>query len=198
MTPKQIERIKKKITDIKKALAAEKRMFGGYHDGRGLRYAPLQYFIQLDDYTGGLNYIRWFYRNFPGDVGNPSFLFECTVVLFKKGKLKDAEKKAFEIFCSSKYLLHKFFGKPLKPINQTEESAFEVQSVNEYFKYSNQQSELMDFAKWLEALVVSEKFIALSVKYISIQKQLEKENDPGKRSLLLNQEKQLINEFCLI
>ena len=50
MTPKQIERIKIKITAIKKEIAREKKQWGGYHDGRGLRYAPPQYYVQLGDF----------------------------------------------------------------------------------------------------------------------------------------------------
>lgn len=37
MTPKQTERIKKKIKDIKRTLAAEKSEFGCYDDSRCLR-----------------------------------------------------------------------------------------------------------------------------------------------------------------
>ncbi|HEX3933131.1 MAG TPA: hypothetical protein VHW43_00540 [Puia sp.] len=33
MTPKQIEKLTKKIADIKRILAAEKRKFGAYDDG---------------------------------------------------------------------------------------------------------------------------------------------------------------------
>jgi len=41
MTEKQAQRLKNKIAKIKKALAADKRYWGGYyHDGGGLRYAP--------------------------------------------------------------------------------------------------------------------------------------------------------------
>ena len=50
MTPKQIERIQKKIKNIRKALYEEKRMFGGYHDGRGLRYVPPSLYLKIQDY----------------------------------------------------------------------------------------------------------------------------------------------------
>jgi hypothetical protein len=46
MTPKQVERVKKKIINVKAALAADKKYWGGeYHDGRGLRYIPPQLYI---------------------------------------------------------------------------------------------------------------------------------------------------------
>ena len=51
MTPKQEERIRDKISKIKKALAADKRQWGGiYHDGPGLRYLPPELFLKLKDY----------------------------------------------------------------------------------------------------------------------------------------------------
>lgn len=54
MSPKQSQRLQKKITDIKRTLAAQKRKFGGYDDSPGLRYLPTRYYLQLGDYKGGL------------------------------------------------------------------------------------------------------------------------------------------------
>ena len=99
MTPKQNEKVKKKIADIKRTLAAEKKKFGCYDDSRGLRYLPIKYFIQLRDYTGGQTYLKWFDKTFPDDHGFPEFLFERTIILFKTGRIKEAEQKAFETFC---------------------------------------------------------------------------------------------------
>ncbi len=84
MTPKQQERIKNKIQKVKAALSADKKHWGGqYHDGQGLRY------------------FNWFNKNFSDDSGYPDFLFEWTIILFKTGRLKEAEKKAFETFRSN-------------------------------------------------------------------------------------------------
>ena len=71
MTPKQSQRLIKKIADLKRALAAEKRKFGGYDDSRGLRYLPTRYYLQLADYKAGLAYTRWFAKAFPDDIGLP-------------------------------------------------------------------------------------------------------------------------------
>jgi len=47
MTEKQQERIRNKIGKIKKALAADKKHWGGfYHDGKGLRYLIPELFIK--------------------------------------------------------------------------------------------------------------------------------------------------------
>lgn len=95
MTPKEIERIRLKIKKIRAALAAEKRKFGWYDDSRGMRYLPPQLFVKIQDYKGGLVYLRWFQKNFPDDIGFPDFLFEWTLILFKNGKTERCRRKSY-------------------------------------------------------------------------------------------------------
>lgn len=116
MTPKQAERLRQKITDIRRVLAAEKRKFGGYDDSRGLRYLPANYYVQLGDFKGGLTYLRWFHRNFPDDAGFPDFLFECTIILYQSGKTKEAEKKAIETYCADIHLFDEYLDRPSIPV----------------------------------------------------------------------------------
>jgi hypothetical protein len=187
MTPKQIESLKKKITHIKRALAAEKRKFGGYDDSRGLRYIPTEYYVRLGDFAGGLRYTRWFAKNFPGDCGDPHFLFEWTIILFQNGKIREAEKKAFQTFCSNTYLFDKFFGKPVQPIVKREGSNLESPSIAELLTYSMQQIELRDFTRWLEGYLSSEKFIIFSMQFIEINKRLKTERDTETRLNLIEQ-----------
>jgi hypothetical protein len=66
MTPKQTEKLRAKIADIKKVLAYEKRKFGGYDDSRGLRYLPTRYFVELADYAGGLALHEMVFKEFSG------------------------------------------------------------------------------------------------------------------------------------
>jgi hypothetical protein len=191
VTPKQIEKLKKKIDDIKRTLAAEKRKFGWYHDGRGLRYLPTKYFVQLCDYSGGLTYTKWFDKNFPDDSGFPDFLFEWTIILFKSGKTKEAEKKAFQSFCSNTYLFDKFFGRPIIPVDKWEGSNLEVPEFTEYFGYSSIQTELAHFSHWLYLFISTPDFINRSNKYIDIMKRLKHEHDGETRHYLVEQASQL-------
>lgn len=191
MTPKQIERLKKKIADIRSALAAEKRRFGAYDDSRGLRYLPSRYYIKLGDYKGGLTYLRWFDRNFPDDAGFPDFLFERAMILFQAGKPQEAEKKAFEAFCANTYLFDKFFGRSVTPIDKWEGSNWEGPSFADHFDYSSGQAELGDFGEWLGQFILTEDFKNRSNQYIDIYKRLKTEGDSGARSDLLLQARQL-------
>ncbi len=176
MTPKQEERIRKKIARIRKELAADKKQWGGFHhDGRGLRYLPPELFVKLKDYKGGLRYLRWFNRAFPDDIGSPIFLFEWTLILFKTGNLKEAEKKAFDTFFANNYLFDKFLGKELLLIEKRESSKQETAELANYLKYSKIDTEFEDFAEWLENFLTSEKFYKFANELIEIDKKLETE-----------------------
>lgn len=197
MTPKQEEGIRNKIKKIKAALTADKKRWGGFHhDGQGLRYAPPRLYIQLGDFSGGLRYLNWFNKNFPDDSGFPDFLFEWTVILFKTGAQKEAEKKAFRTFTRNTYLFDKFFGRPITKIDKWEGSNLElVEFATDYFDYSYDQENLSDFAEWLDKLTQTEKFIALTSKYIEIHKRLKNEHDYETRRYLGKQADILENEI---
>lgn len=189
MTPKQEERIRNKIKKIKTALAADKKQWGGYHhDGQGLRYLPPKLYIQLNDSQGGLRYFTWFNKNFQDDAGYPDFLFEWTIILFKRGRLKEAERKAFQTFCRNTYVFDKFYGREIKAIEKWEGSNLEVpEFAMKYFDYSHTQENILDFAEWLKKFTSSEKFIHLRNKFIEIKKQLKVEHDIKKRRNLIKQ-----------
>src|SRR5690625_2995189 len=197
MTPKQQERIKNKIKKIKTALAADKRNWGGqYHDGSGLRYLPPQFYIQLEDFSGGLRYFNWFNKNFPDDSGFPDFLFEWTIILFKTGRLKEAEKKAFDTFCSNTYLFDKFFGRKLTKIEKWEGSNLQTLDFAEnHFSYNSRQDNLADFSVWLDDFSTSEKFLYLSNRFLDIQIQFKTIKDKETRFYSIQQERQLRGEL---
>jgi len=184
VTEKQVERINTKIKRIRGALAAEKRRFGAYDDSRGLRYMPAALFIQIGDYRGAMTYMRWFQKNFEDDMGFPDFLFEWTLILFKNKKLKDAERKAFETFCSNTYFFDKFFGKPIVPVAKYESSNVDKPEFTQYLTYSSKNPDLSDFSNWLNHTVNEEKFKAASTKFVDVQKRLLVEDDLETRGYL--------------
>lgn len=197
MTPKQQERIKNKIKKIKAALAADKKFWGGqYHDGRGLRYLPPQYYLELNDFTGGLRYFNWFNKIFPDDSGHSQFLLEWTIVLFKTGRQKEAEKKAFQTFCCNTYVFDIFFGRPVIQRDKFESTTQGTNNPQDYrLSYSADHDVLKDFSDWLDKFLASEKFILLSNKFLEIEKRLTTENDFEIRHYLILQRAQLENEW---
>ena len=184
MTPKQEEKIRKKIASIKKALAEDKRHWGGqYHDGRGYRYMPPQYFLELQDYKGAASYFRWFQKNFPDDSAYPIFLFEWTLTLYKTNKIKEAETKALKTFMSDIYLFNTFLEKP---------TAEPGNAITETAHYSRNNVELIDFSEWLQQFMASEKFNRIAKEFSDIQRELENEPVGKKRTDLVNRQSELL------
>ncbi|MFC2113582.1 hypothetical protein ACFLTA_09970 [Bacteroidota bacterium] len=195
MTPKQIERIQAKIKQIRSALVAEKREFGAHNDSRGLRYLPPEYYIKIQDYKGGLNYTRWFQKHFPDDIGFPEFLFEWTIILYKLGKLEEAERMVIKTFRGNTYLLDKFFNRPVIKIEKWEGSNWENAEQAELLQYSCNEKSLEDFAEWLSKLEKSDRFLSFKASFINIQKALKDEDVGEKRTLLVEEAEQLIENY---
>lgn len=197
MTEKQAERIRNKIKKIKAALAADKKYWGGYyHDGSGLRYLPPQHYIKLEDYTGGLRYINWFNKNFPDDGCYPDFLFECSLILFKTGRLKEAEKKAVQTYCENTYMFDKLLSRPIIEIEKWDSSLMESKDyAMNHFTYSGKEEHLADFMLWLEKITTTDKFVTFSSKFISINQALKTEVEPKKRMALLDEERKITEAY---
>jgi hypothetical protein len=193
MTEKQIERIKNKISKIKKGLAADKKHWGGYyHDGGGLRYMPPELYIKIQDYTGSLRYFNWFDKNFPEDSGFPTFLFEWAITLFKTKRLKLAENKVKHTFYSNTYLLDKFLDKELLQFNKSEDSNWQYEQLIDDFIYSKNHEDMKEFAEWLNTYIKSEDFLAFANEFIEIKSKLKDEPVGEKRSYLVKKEYELL------
>ena len=195
MTPRQVEKIEKQIAAIRKVLADKKRKWGGYHDGRGLRYAPPQYYIKLNDFKGSMTYYRWFSKNFPDDMGALVFLFEWCMTLFKNAKLKEAEKKALQTFMANTYLIDKFLGNPFHSFDKLQSSEWQKEQVNQYLPYRADQGNLNDFAYWLSQFVLTAKYQETTQTFIAIEVQLLTEPRGSKRSELVEKESRLLDNY---
>lgn len=196
MTPKQVERIQNKIKKIKRELAKDKKHWGGfYHDGKGLRYMPPELYLKLKDYSGALRYFNWFEKNFPEDSGFPIFLFEWTITLFKKNKIKLAEKKALETFYSNTYLIDFFLENKLLNFDKSESSNWEYSSLVENLEYSQNTEELIDFSEWLKEFTKTKTFYGFASNLIEIETKLKNEPIGKKRSKLVSEKYQLLENL---
>ncbi|MBU8881536.1 hypothetical protein KSK37_00405 [Kaistella sp. DKR-2] len=162
MTPKQKERIQLKIAKIKKELAADKKRWGGYYDdSRGLRYLPPELYLKIQDYSGALRYFNWFHKNFPDDSGYPVFLFEWTITLFKKGKIKEAKAKTLQTDRANSWIVPAFLQVDNSRPPAKTFSNWQTQDVAEEMGYSKTDAELSDFTLWLNDFVSGAEFIQL-------------------------------------
>lgn len=187
MTDKQIERVKAKIATYKKALAADKKHWGGYyHDGKGIRYIIPEQFIKIKDYKGGLRYFNWFDKNFPDDSGNPHFLFEWAFILFKCQKIIEAEKKVQLTFFSNIYLFDKFLGNAPLIMDYDESAPGEIRHLDDFFPYSSLDIEFNDFAVWTAGVLNTSVFLDKVRAFHELERKLLTEPVGRERTELVN------------
>jgi hypothetical protein len=184
MTPKQKERIQNKIKQIRKEIYEEKKLWGGYHDGRGLRYIPFELYLQIQDFKGGLTYLRWFTKTFPEDIGMPTITFMSSLIYFKNNKIKDAEKKALQTLFADSSVLDIFMSRPIQNKN---ESNFDQNSIKDFFLELEKQNDLTDFKKWLAEFEKSESYRKYKNKYQSLREKQKTETSQSLREKLLDE-----------
>ncbi len=198
MTPLQIERIQKKIAKIKRELAADKKRHGGYYDdSRGLRYLPPGLYLKLSDYKSAMRYFRWFAKNFDDDSGYPTFLFEWCITLYKNGKISEAENLVLITFFSNTYLLDAFLGKEISQRDIEEQSNWQGVEMLEDFPHSHNNSELSDFATWLNRYIQSDKFQHFSNEFLAIKQKLSDAPAGISRSEMVESLASIIDKFML-
>jgi len=190
MTEKQVERVRTKIANIKRALAEDKKRWGGYYDdSAGLRYAAPGLYLKIRDFKGSMNYFRWFDKHFPDDGCYGVFFLEWALTLFMLGKTEEAKLKVIDAYFSDTRVLNKFFGKAVTPVDETINS-FELEwAEKQIIGYSAEEKDWAAFAVWLEALLASEPFQRMANDYLVIQRQLVSERDVKKRRALFEKEK---------
>jgi len=103
--------------------------------------------------------MEWFDKNFPEDPYLPEFLFEWTILLFRNGKIKEAEKKAAQTFLLNADVFDKFFGKQRLAKDKSQQLPVKRNENLKRFRYSfNKREELKDFSEWLMKVEKSDVF----------------------------------------
>ncbi|MEX2350279.1 MAG: hypothetical protein WD554_05315 [Flavobacteriaceae bacterium] len=92
-------------------------------------------------------------------MGFPIFLFEWTLILFKRNRIDEAEAKVIEVFNLNPYVLDLFLGNSVEklPINHWA-SITTQEYAKECLSYSHTQPNLIDFAQWLQVFMETAKF----------------------------------------
>ncbi len=113
------------------------------------------------------------------------------MILFKNGKLKDAESKAIKAYFSYPYLFDKFFDRPIIAIDKYEDSNLDIPEFIDNLMYSKDKTDISDFVDWLSDFEQSERFEKIKTKFLEINKRLKTETDTETKSFLLRQLRQL-------
>ena len=104
-----------RATRLKRALAKEKRRYGGIDDGYGKRYLIGPLFALAGDVRQALAHYEWHERECPDDIGEPIHYLWWALTLYKFGELEKANAKLLETMVRNIYLLPALLGTPTAP-----------------------------------------------------------------------------------
>lgn len=171
----------------------EKEQWGGYHDGRGLRYSIAELYFQLGDFKKTNRYISWFDKNFPDDSTYAYFQLGVALTKFHAKKEIECKRRVINIISHNTYLLYLIIGTEINDQNKYE--WHESESLKWAKEHLVVYKEFLDqnFVTWLSDFLTQDNFKRAYSKYISIKKQLKGMNVSEERSKLLDGERECIN-----
>jgi len=196
MTEKQIQRVQLKIKKLRAQLAAEKREWGGYHDGSGVRYIIPELYFKIKDYKGAMRYFNWFAKNFDDDGGYPAFFLMWTITLFENKKEKLAIKKAYEMAFCNLFFIDALLG------NHIEDTGVKKYSSISTLAFATESAEVCedlispDFKNWLLAVYNSPEFQENISKYKKFESLLENEDVYEKRRKIVEERSAFAVSLC--
>jgi len=187
LTSRQITSRQNKIKKCRAILATEKRKFGGYHDGQGLRYIIPELYLEIEDYKGCLTYFRWFDKNFPDDCGFPSTLLIWSKALFERGKLKEAKLKLMEMGITNIYLIPILLNLDLETQNMPiRNSSMGYDWAMEDAKHL-QHLMTENFTNWLHEFYPSSEYQVVIEYYIELSLKLDETKPTSERRLIIDE-----------
>ena len=185
--PKTEKGLRNKIKSYRKAMTDEKREWGCFNDGGGLRYTLFYLYFLLDDKTLSKRYITFFTKNFDDDCGDPISDLCWALMLFRRGELKEAQSKLGEVMLSNLYILPLILDRTVEEYDIWHSSNM---SSTEWLNYIPKQVRAAITAedkKWLEMCFESKLFSSMREQYIDIYTQLNSKNSRAKHIFLLDQ-----------
>ena len=195
MTEAKKNRILKKIEKYKKEMRYEKAKFGGYHDGRGYRYAIAELYFELKDYQKTNRYLNWFDKIFSDDGKFSYFQLGEAVTKFELGKIKEAKIDTVTINRHNTYLLDLLIENEVKDQDKYEWRASEKLewAKEELVVHLDLVSE--SYLDWLKEFTAEESYREFYNKLISIKKLLVGMDVSEERSQLLRAQSACIKEW---
>lgn len=185
--PKTTKGIQSRIKNYEDYLKYEKRTYGGFIDGGGVRYMIGPLYVLMGDFTGALKAFRLFKRRFPDDSGEPFHNLQWALALYKSEKYKEAEAKLINTMFSNLYLVPYIFGEDIPPYEFQHFSNFEEKDTIEYLpeEFLNLWDD--ESKEWAKSVYYKPETIQLREKYIDLKTLLTKEPVGKKRSELVNE-----------
>jgi hypothetical protein len=193
--PKTDRGLRSRIAAYKKAMQQERRTFGCISDGYGKRYLTFWLYFVLGDLKEANTYIRWYERNFEDDVGEPIHKLCCALILHRIGKHEKAKYFLANLMLLNLYVI------PLTISEKVDDYGIRFGSNYADLDYAEEiPSEILNAItseerEWMRDLYNSLEFRRYRKRYIEIYSALENTHGVEKRSPLVREAGELLDEL---
>lgn len=194
--PDTEKKIKARISSYKSSLNKELKNHGCISDGSGKRYLLFVLYFALGDLTKFDEYIIWYRKTFPDDMGEPIQKLCGALGLHRMAKEPEAQQMLAEAMLSNLYILPYLLGEKVEQHDIWHASNYEYA---DYCRYVPEELIALinkeDLA-WIKKLTQSAVFCHIKQRYIEIYQQLKYAETVRERTALLNEASDIINS-CL-
>jgi hypothetical protein len=195
--PDTEQKLRRKISGFKSALAREKNTHDFIRDGSGKRYLLFSMYFVLNDLDKSKEYLDWFSSEFPDDAGEPIQMFCWSLILHRMGQANEAKRKLAEAMLTNLYLIPNVLGEDVQEYDLWHSSNYaEIDYVEELpYVVKNEITEAE--IQWLRGLFESFEFRRIRKRYVEIFHALKHEKSFEVRRSLLDESDGLLNILTL-
>lgn len=183
--PKTPKGLDSRIRRIRTHLSAFKREYGCMDDGGGYRYELFYLYYLLGDNRRSSEYLRWFQKEFPRDIGEPFMLLCWALMLHRMGK--NADNIFIRAMVSNIYLLPHILGLPETYPDIQWLSNYAEADYLEYFPEQVRVAITQEERDWIRERYETETFTTARKRYIEIVTELQHTPPGEKRSALVDE-----------
>lgn len=178
------KRYRDRANRARRELLKEKEKFGAILDGSGKRYRVCVDFILSGAPEKAVEFVEWFEREFPDDIGEPAFLLYAALAYYRVGTLGKARSYLLDAMLSNIYLLPYLFGRPLPRQDMWHSSNLAepeyVEAIEEFLDEPTIQER-----EWVREQFEGQLFTNLRKKYIETFQALQHTGDVDARTRIL-------------
>ena len=173
----------------------ERRTFGAIDDSYGKRYIIFWLYFVLNDLKGGGAYIRWYEKTFEDDIGEPLQKLCCALLLKRLGDESKAKYVLADLMLMNLFLIPKLIGEkanvPYQKYGSNRADESYANEIPEEIAGAISKEE----SAWMKELYDSTEFHRYRKRYLEISQELENTHGVEKRSPLVREASNLLNEL---
>jgi hypothetical protein len=181
------QKIRSRLRRYERALAQEKKEYGGYGDGAGKRYEIGPLYMLLDEDEGAVAAFEWFEREFDDDSGRPDHLLCWSLALHRAGDAAGAARKLRQALLSNLYLIPHLLGRPISELDIWHGSSDAEPDFLEYIPQPYLDLWRDDEKEWAANLYESPGFRTVRERVIESESQLDGQRPGPERSALVKE-----------